>query len=81
MVVAVVVALMMVMRSGGRTTGSSEAAGALIAQPFEHRRQAFSGLKIGENKGKIAAHTSRVAIHHLERGSYVRSEVDLVNHQ
>src|SRR5215469_17703316 len=52
---------------------------ALGRDESHNRVYAFAQLEVGEDEGAGAAHAARIAVHDLEAGADLRSEIDFVD--
>ena len=43
------------------------------------RRKPFTGLEVGKHERPLPAHAARVTVHDLQRGPYMRREVDFID--
>src|SRR5258706_16307682 len=53
----------------------------MLLQPCENGVQACTILEVGEDERTFAAHTPRVTLHHFQRSSHVRCQVNFVDDQ
>src|SRR5713101_2816923 len=53
----------------------------MLLQPCENGVQARTILEVGEDEWTFAAHAPRVTLHHFQRSSHVRCQVNFVDDQ